>query len=268
MDEGGSRIRRAKVVAGLAVGGLVVIGLSLTIVSESGDLMRDLGLAVLSGGIVGGALVLAESVLTAAAEYRSARDSLITLLSSTEDLNGIDLASQSLNNQYLPGKALVAARLDGADLSDSKLFFGDLRYASLVGAKLDGADLSGCTLAGADLTRASLRGSVLQDVDLSGANLAGADLTDSVIEDGKLKDADLRDARVTGFVIKSTHLMGTDLSTAQGLNLAVLHGNQHNDATRWPPDFQAPHSEAVTQEPIGSNGPRQLPRISSGPPKN
>lgn len=241
----------ARVTSAIVVGALVLIGVLLIALSQPGQIVRDLGIAVLSGGIVGGSLVLVESILSTAADERGAKQSLLRLLSSTEDLNGIDLEHQALRDQYLPGKAMVAARLDGADLTNSRLFFGDFRHASFVGARLDGADLSGAALAGADFTGATLRGTNLVDVDLSHATLVDADLSGALIEDAKMIGADLRGAVLRESVIRTSELMGADLSTTKGLGSAMLERNQHDGETRWPSGFEVEPSEIVPQESIG-----------------
>lgn len=60
-------MRRARLAGGLVVVGLLAIGLAMTLISGDGDVVRALGLAVVSGAIIGGAFVTVESLLTAAA---------------------------------------------------------------------------------------------------------------------------------------------------------------------------------------------------------
>lgn len=101
--------------------------------------------------------------LTSAADERSEYEALLSQLSTTIDLNGIDLSRSELREVYLPGRALVAARLEDAVLDGAKLYFSDLRHARLRGASLRGADLSGSTLAFADLRGADLSSAILHD---------------------------------------------------------------------------------------------------------
>lgn len=93
------------------MGALVAVGTVMALASGATSVWRDLGLAVLSGGVVGGALVTVESMLSGAAEQRAEHTALLAQLATTTDLNGIDLAGRQLPDLYLPGRALVAANL-------------------------------------------------------------------------------------------------------------------------------------------------------------
>ena len=124
---------RARGMAAALVGALIAAGTALALMGGRDSTWGDLGLAVVSGGIVGGALVLVESVLAGAADERSAEAALHLQLTSATQLNGIDLSDRELTGYYLPGKDLVAARLCRARLSRSRLYYADLRYADLGG---------------------------------------------------------------------------------------------------------------------------------------
>ncbi len=242
-------MRRPRMIAAALVGSLVAVGTVASMSATTGSVGRDLGLAVLSGGIVGGALVTVESLLASAADRRSAAPSLRMMLSTTTDLNGIDLSGENLTDLYLPGRAMVAAELTGADLSDSKLPFADLRFAQLRNTNMRGIDLRGATLAGADLSGADLRGALLDDADLSDAKLAGADLSGASLTDARAERTRFGDATVAGAQFANVFLDGADLSESVG-PITMQQPVQHDDATRWPSGFEPPESTPVTQEPI------------------
>lgn len=242
-------MRRARGLAAALVGTLVAIGTVISLGAGAGSVGRDLGLAILSGGIVGGALVTVESLLVSAADARSSAASLRTMLSTTADLNGIDLAGEQLSDLYLPGRALVAAQLCDTDLSGSKLPFADLRYAQLQRANLQNADLRGSTLVGADLTGANLRGAQLDDADLSDATFDRADLSDVSLIDARAQQSHFGAADMTGAHLDNMYLQGADLSAVTG-KFEVAGPVEFDDSTRWPASFDPPPSAAVIQEPI------------------
>ena len=237
---------RARVAGFGIVLALVVAGTTAALVAEQGSVWRELGLAFVSGGVVGAAFVSIESILTAAADKRSHYETLVAQLSSTVDLNGIDLSNRDLSGLYLPGRALVAARLVGTNLDESKLYFGDFRRANFRGASLRGADLSGSTLAGADLSDADLSSATLCDVDLSDACLEGAILRDVVLTDGRLQGANLAGAELHGATVRTSYLQGARLAQAN-LAGAEFVDNEFDDSTEWPPSFDVPERIAVVQ---------------------
>lgn len=244
-------VRRARSLAAALVGALVAVGTVLSLSTGTGSAGRDLALAIVSGGIVGGALVTVESLLASAADARSSAASLRTMLSTTTDLNGIDLSGEQLADLYLPGRALVAAQLSGADLSGSKLPFADLRYAKLRSANLSNADLRGSTLVGADLTGADLRGVLFDDADLSDATFDDADLSNASLTDVRAQGTKFATANLTGATFDNVYLEGADMSATTGrieLNEAV----QYDAATQWPASFTPPPSSDVVQEPIAT----------------
>lgn len=242
-------IRRARLTAGAIVGALVGTGTVVALAANGGSVWRDLGLAVLSGGLVGGALVTVEGLLASAADKRAEFDALLSQLSTTIDLNGIDLADRDLSGIYLPGRAVVAARLSRVVLDDAKLYFCDLRHAAMVGASLRGADLSGSTLAFADLSGADLRSAVLYDVDLSDARLDDANLSGAVLVDARLQRTSFRNAHLTGTAISGSYLEGADFRSPS-LEGARVEGNQHDGMTMWPDNYAVPVNTIVTQEAI------------------
>jgi|GEM_PF-3309919 len=242
-------MRRPRAIAAALVGALVATGTIVSLGAGTESVGRDLGLAILSGGIVGGALVTVEGLLASAADARSSAASLRTMLSTTSDLNGIDLDGEQLTDLYLPGRALVAAQLCGTDLSGSKLPFADLRYAQLTNADLRNADLRGSTLVGADLTGAKLQGALLDDADLSEATLDSVDLSRASLIDARAQRTRFGTADLTGANLGNIYLEGSDLSSITG-RLRIVGPVQYDDATRWPASFAPPGSSEVTQEPI------------------
>jgi uncharacterized protein YjbI with pentapeptide repeats len=231
------------------VGALVAVGAAATVTSPTGSVWRDLALSVLSGGIVGGALVLVEGLLSEAAAQRAEVAALLAQLSITENLSGIDLRGRDLSDLYLPGRSLVAGQLEGIRLDRAKLYYGNFRHALLRAASLRGADLSGSTLAHADLTGTDLTGAVLRDVDLSHANLTGANLTGVDLAGARIQSATLVGARLDGATLANCYLQGSDL-TGASLTATILTGNEYDAMTSWPAEFVPPPSSAVTQAPI------------------
>jgi uncharacterized protein YjbI with pentapeptide repeats len=242
-------MRRPRLIAASLVGGLIAIGTAVSLSAGAGSVGRDLGLAILSGGIVGGALVTVESLLASAADKRSAAASLRMMLSTTTDLNGIDLSGEQLAEMYLPGRALVAAELSNAEFTGTKLPFADLRFAQLRAADLRNVDLRGATLAGADLTGADLRGALLDDADISDAVLAGADLRGATLRDVRAQRTRFGNATVTAAQFDNVFLEGADLSEVAG-TLTLQGAAQYDETTRWRPEFDPPDRVAVRQEPI------------------
>ncbi len=246
-----ARLQRARL-AGLAIVLTVVsAGVAVAAVAADGTVWRELALALVSGGVVGGAFVSVEVLLAGASEARSEHDALVTQLSSTGGLDGIDLSERELRGLYLPGRSLVAARLVGAHLEETKLYFGNLRHADLHHAFLNGADLSGSTAAFADLRQADLRDAVLMDVDLSHCALGGADLRGAVLTNGRLQQASLAGAKLAGFVVRNSFLEGADFSAAE-IGGAVLEGNRYDATTLWPNGYVPAPSVEVTQEDFAS----------------
>jgi uncharacterized protein YjbI with pentapeptide repeats len=229
-----ARLMRARLAASAIVLGLIVGGTTIAIAASDGSIWRELGLALLSGGVVGGALVSVESMLVSAAEARSEHEALISQITSSTDLNGIDLSGRELRAIYLPGRALVASNLAGAILDEAKLYFSDMRHADLLGASLRGADLSGSTLAFADLRGADLSESILHDVALSDARLGSADLRGAILVDGRLQRTELTETKLERTTVERTYLHGAHFEHAE-IRGVVLRDNEYDDSTCWPP---------------------------------
>lgn len=245
--------KRARVRAAAVVGALVGVGTALALQAGSGSNWADLGLAIVSGGIVGGALVLVEGMLAGAADQRSAESSLRMQLTSATELNGIDLSDENLAGFYLPGKDLVAAKLSHTSLGGALLYYADLRFADLRSADLRGADLSGCTLRGADLTDARLAGAILNDADLRGARFDDADLRGCMLVSVRASEASFLGAQMTDVVIKDANLEGADLR-GNGLKESQLGPVQWSATTVWPERFAPPASAGVSDRDLSELG--------------
>lgn len=242
-------MRRGPTLATLLVVALVIIGAAMTLAFDAGSAGRDLGLAVVSGGLVGGVLVLVERIVVSAADERSEGQSLIRQLSATKELEGIDLSGRTLRGLYLPGRRLLRANLAGADLRQSNLAFGNLRFAQLQGADLRGADLRGSTFEGADLTGAQLQGALVDDADLSSTMLDGADLTGVHFVDVRFQSTPFGTACLEGTRFDNTYLEGADLSRVRAGSISFGEV-EYDAATSWPPGIEPPPSSTVIQMPI------------------
>lgn len=231
------------------MGTLVAVGLILATQTSSGSVWRQLGLAVVGGGIVGGVLTMVEAMMTAASEQRAARQSLLQQLSSTITLDGIDLSNEDLQDIYLPGRSFVAAQLDDCNLDRAILLFGNFAQASMREISLTKADLRGSKLAGADLTSADLRSARLEDVDLSGAILDGAHLQGATLVGVRLDGASLRGVDLTGAEVRQTHLSGADFTGAK-VHSCRFEGNEYQEAPTWTAESPIPPSSHVVQEAI------------------
>lgn len=143
---------------------LAVIGLFAILSGESDTKRVDLGIALVSGAIIGGSILAAQYSLNARDRYlenliadSEKRQNLIHTIGMSTDMSGIDLSGMHLDGVYLRGK-----RLDGANLIGTSLRNADLTDASLKDALLIGTDLRGAILAGTDFT-----GAIMYAADLS-----------------------------------------------------------------------------------------------------
>src|SRR5215203_6178 len=102
----------------------------------------DLGIALISGAVVAGAVLYLQARLSSVAEKRN----LQLQLGLQDKFPGIDLSHRDLSGFHIPGK--------------------DLRQANLTGTNLRGVNLSGANLQHAILTKADLRGAKLDETPL------------------------------------------------------------------------------------------------------
>jgi hypothetical protein len=145
------------------------------------DTYRDIGIALLTGAVVGSVFFVAEETRE---EERVLRAEIVENTRFVRQLS-IEFPQQPkpLTGTILAGASLAGLKLTGADLSAA-----DMTGVSLTEAQLDGADLTDAVLVDADLTEA----------DLTGASLAGADLTGAVLTGAMLTGADLGDVVLDG----------------------------------------------------------------------
>lgn len=119
---------------------------------------------------------------------------------------------------------LHKAKVAGVDFSGARLGGAILDYADLTGANLNDADLTRANLRSARLSRTLLCGAALIGADLQNANIKAADLTTADLTGANLTGANLANANFTQVLLRSTSLVGIDLSTIIGLDTARHEG--------------------------------------------
>jgi uncharacterized protein YjbI with pentapeptide repeats len=206
--------------------GLIVAGVAVLVVAGDDQGTAELGGAILSGGIVGGAFVLVERMLNAAARKRNHQDRLRQQLESGEVFPAMNLAGEDLAGLYLPNRVFFGAVLNHANLRDAQLLFGDLRHIEATGASFAGADLSGVNLSNACLSEADFTDANMRDCGLRDADLTGATLRDTVLLRADLSGADLRGADLKGVTLDGVRCVNT----------------------RWPDGFEPPESTSETRD--------------------
>ncbi|MGQ0573235.1 MAG: pentapeptide repeat-containing protein [Pseudonocardia sp.] len=216
----------------------LVVGLVLAVVSGADTVVPDVGSALIGGSVIGLIFAIAQYVIDRRNQEHNRTADLRLLLTSTNELGGIDLSGQSLVEVYLRGKNLTGAQLREADLTrvdlrGSVLTGAVFDAATLTGARLDAADirsgqLTGCDLRGvtarkADLAGASLREARFDGAELSGVRLPRADLSRSSLRRATLDEADLERARLVGVDARSAR-MARARATGATLALSDLTG--------------------------------------------
>ncbi len=148
---------------------LLVVGCAFFVEGSDSTKQADLGVALLSGAIIGLAILGAEYLVDQRERHLSElvaewdrRQNLIQTISMNNDLTGIDLSGRNLDGIYLRGKKLNGANLVGVSLRGADLTNAEFRDALLIGADLSGAILAGTCFRGAvmyaaDLSRATTR---------------------------------------------------------------------------------------------------------------
>lgn len=163
--------------------GVLVLGVVLVMVADD-QVWDEVGSGLIGGSVVGLVFAIAQHTLDLQAVERQVAHEVRLTVSSSGDLEGIDLAGSDLSEVHLLRKQLRYAHLDGARLVDADLRASDMSWASLRGADLRRADLRGSSLAyavldGADLAGAEVPADGLTDARLVGAVLTGARLAPS-----------------------------------------------------------------------------------------
>lgn len=213
---------------------LLAAGVAL-VASAQSQVWDEVGTGFIGGSVVGLVFAIAQHTLDQQSVERQVADEVRLTVSSTPDLEGIDLVGADLSAVYLWRKRLRYARLDrtrlvGADLRacdlahaslrDADLRRADMRDATLEGAVLDGADLSGAEVAGGRLTAARLVRATLAGVRLGGLTpSARVDLSGATLDDARLSGVHLPDVRASFVSARradatGTVLQGGDLSCA------------------------------------------------------
>jgi len=218
-------MKRPWLTSAIVIGSLISVGVGLVFLTDRGGPSYELGLAVVSGGLVGAAILVSQSLLSDAATRQSERNALLLRLTMATDLSVIDLHGADLAGLYLPDRRLLAANLTRTNLSDALLFHSDLRHADLRGARLERADLRGATLVGARLDQADL-----SNADLEDANLQRVSFAEALLDGCKLVTVDLR---------------GADLSRAH-LEGVVFGPIMYDRETKWPDGYPIPPNESLT----------------------
>ena len=189
---------------------LVTSGLIFIVVSAASTALRDVGVALTTGGVTGFVFLVVQSVVAGADE----RDRLLLHLSTTQDLTGVNLHGRSLDGLNLVGKTMPVAELSDAVLRNARFVGADLRWATL-----QRSDLRGSTFAYANLNDTNLRGARLEGVDLRGVTFRNAGMDGAVLDVADLAGADLRQAELEGCIFRRVH---------------------YNSATGWPPGYTPP----------------------------
>jgi uncharacterized protein YjbI with pentapeptide repeats len=212
--------QRAMGCSGLALAGVLIIGLGLYHLSQQ----RSLPLSCLPN--------------CAFADLREADLSDLDLSGSDLSharLDGASLRESNLSGANLTGSSLQRTYLWGTDLSHADLRQADLTDASLTRADLRGADLTGVNLDKATLFNAKIDETTqlddkwrvawkiinegmtdrsLQKVDLSGANLYGHTLSNIDLTEANLSKANLQGTRWITVTLDRADLRGAILAAA------------------------------------------------------
>lgn len=205
---------------------------------------QELGVGLLTGGLIGSALLLIDERRESERDRHDAklaadqmRHSLITALTMKDDLSGVVLSGQDLTGLVAAGRTLSGANLSRAiltkaDLVDSDLSSANLKRATLRGANLEGADMSGANLERADFSALeSDDGLDIDDDDIVWyqTKLGWANLTEANLDSADLTGANLEGADLSGANLKNANLTGS-----------ALGGVIYDEATRWPAGFNPP----------------------------
>ncbi|MGH9248334.1 MAG: pentapeptide repeat-containing protein [Acidimicrobiales bacterium] len=208
-----------------------------------GELATDVGVALMTGAIVGLVLFVAQDAVEEDRFVRDVRRDNVRFVR--------EVASQPASRaKPFAGLDLRDALLIGLDLSDADLSFADLTGAGLLRANLTDASLSNADLTGASLSNANLTGANLAGADLTDANLRDANLTGTELGFADLTNADLVGADLTGADLTAADLTGADLSESAanpddrdanltGADLNLVH---YDESTEWPDGFEPPPS--------------------------
>ncbi|MEM9611666.1 MAG: pentapeptide repeat-containing protein [Actinomycetota bacterium] len=202
--------------------------------SSDFDTSREIGVGLLTGGLVGVALLIIDERRESRRDEHDAdlsasqrRHTLAVALAIKEDLREICLANQDLQGVVLVGRDLRGADLVDVDFRDAQLGLVDFTDAALGGSNLESANLSG---------------SQLTETDLSSTNLRSSNLAGVVMTNASLADADLSSANLAGATLSFVLLTGADLSEARNLEAAQFENVLWDPSSppQWPVGFATP----------------------------
>lgn len=208
-----------------------------------GELATDVGVALMTGAIVGLVLFVAQDAVEEDRFVRDVRRDNVRFVrevasqptSRVKPFAGLDLRDALLIGLDLSDADFSVADLTGAgllraNLTKAQLFQADLTDAVLSNANLNGANLNGADLTGAYLTDTNLTGAQLGFADLTNADLVGADLTGADLTAADLAGAHLRES-ADNPDDRDANLTGADLSSVH-----------YDESTEWPEGFEPPPS--------------------------
>lgn len=154
----------------------------------------------------------------------SARDKLISLVSSGETVEGMDftgaqldglvLQGANLKGIYLESASLVGANLEGACLDDAVLAHADLSESVLDGASLQRANLGKARLDRASLVSCCLRDSILMESQLHQARLDNSDLTNADTFGMELQLSSLSGVTLSDYLVLDSSVAGVNFENA------------------------------------------------------
>jgi uncharacterized protein YjbI with pentapeptide repeats len=212
-----------------------------------GEVFKDLGVALLTTGLIGWALFDATNSVEEERAQRAERSEnrLFVMDASGTDrprvFNGFDLRGQHLNGVQLPG-----VRFNETDLTEARLYEANLRAVDFIDATLVCSSLREADLTdpdnigiGPDLRRAKLQGADLRGVQFGNADLENAEFGDA---SGDLSYSDSH----------PTDLRGANLRDVENIESArfeaVIYGEYNGQPTMWPAGFDPPPSAPLPDE--------------------
>jgi uncharacterized protein YjbI with pentapeptide repeats len=95
----------------------LLVGLLLILPGGGTAVLADIGSGLIGGSLIGLIFAIVQYTIDQRNQEQNKEADLRLLLTSTNELPGIDLSGRSLTHVYLRAKNLTSARLDGADLT-------------------------------------------------------------------------------------------------------------------------------------------------------
>ncbi len=148
-----------------------------------------------------------------------------------------------------PRRNLRRLNLNAADMSKAQLVNADMSESSMVQADFHGNDLSAAYAVGANLERANLSHAELGWATLRNCDLRETNFFRSNLLQVDLRGSDLSGAELSGCGLHNVHLMGTNLSTAKGLQRDLIEQAACWDQrTQWPAGWKLPSPERTCEK--------------------